>query len=343
MSVDPATLGFPKDDAEAASRFESYKYDDPFRGIVAPALLNSADIYDYARVTGMLHPFTHDEKEIDEKLKGASYEIDFLGDVYWSDDKGILRKQTIAENTVFQLRKNSIAFVRPSTTFRLPHYIAVRFNLRITYVHRGLLLGTGPLVDPGFVGHLLIPLHNLTSEDYALIGGEGFIWAEFTKISEFTNHQPRIRGDTQRRLFEFQSRKIDLDPQAYFNKASHGVPARSSIPGEVREARRIAQDTAKKVSRYTWGAIITGALTVFALIGATWSLISDANKNVADSSKNVTESRKSLDEANRELHKLRIDSVEKATTLSRELENLRARVDVMEKKVVKVTANPTGK
>ncbi len=28
-------------------------------------------------------------------------------------------------------------------------------------VYKGLLLGTGPIVDPGFVGKLYIPLHKL--------------------------------------------------------------------------------------------------------------------------------------------------------------------------------------
>ena len=50
-------------------------------------------------------------------------------------------------------------------------------------MHRGLLLGTGPLVDPGFHGRLLIPLHNLTSDEYTIRGDEGLIWMEFTKTS----------------------------------------------------------------------------------------------------------------------------------------------------------------
>ena len=46
--------------------------------------------------------------------------------------------------------ENSITFVQIESKIRLPNYIALRFNLRIQHVHRGLLLGTGPLVDPGF-------------------------------------------------------------------------------------------------------------------------------------------------------------------------------------------------
>ena len=56
--------------------------------------------------------------------------------------------------------------------------------MKIDNVYRGLLLGTGPLIDPGFDGILSFPLHNLTSNDYTFIGGERIIWMEFTKLSE---------------------------------------------------------------------------------------------------------------------------------------------------------------
>jgi deoxycytidine triphosphate deaminase len=305
-------LQFPSGDEDAAARFESYKKNDPFVDVIPPALLNSSDIYDYVRVTGMIHPFEHDEKTLEKKLKGASYEIDFLGEVWWSDENDRTQIQLIEKNAVFRLRKNSIAFVYLKTQFRLPHYIAVRFILKITHVHRGLLLGTGPLVDPGFSGRLLIPLHNLTAEDYVFIGGEGFIWAEFTKLAPYIENNPNIRASA-RRPFLFPDSKKDLGAQAYFNKASSGIPARSSIPDEVREAKRIAQATERKVDRYTFGAIVTAALTVFGLVGGTWSLISDANKNMYDSSKNVTDSRKAIEDVGKELEKLRgkVERIEK--------------------------------
>jgi deoxycytidine triphosphate deaminase len=303
MTTNPASLDFAVSDEEAANRFQLYQHDDPFCDFIPPALLNSADIYDYVRVTGMIFPFERDREKLkrEEKLKGASFEIDFLGDVYrFADGKPALEMETIKKDTVFVLKKNSIVFVYLDTVFRLPHYMAIRFNLRITHVHRGLLLGTGPLVDPGFIGRLLIPLHNLTAEDYTLIGGEGLIWAEFTKLSPPKENDERIRN-SKRELFTIPERKIKMYAQAYFNRASAGVPARSSIPEEVEKAKALAEDTAAKVRRYTWGAIITGALTILALTGSTWSLISDANRNVADSIKNVAESRNTLEQVNKKL------------------------------------------
>jgi len=163
-------------DGEAALRFEEYRSKDPFPDI-PPALLNSADIYDYVAKTGMIHKFYQ------EKLKPASYEVNLLGRcIYWDED-GKKHDEDITEGKEFILRRNSIAFVTLEPMFRVPDYIALRFNLKITHVYRGILLGTGPLVDPGFSNRLSMPLHNLTTNDYTFRGGEPLIWMEFTKLS----------------------------------------------------------------------------------------------------------------------------------------------------------------
>ncbi len=269
-------LAFPTTLEEAEKRFPDFEHVDPLPKVSA-ALLNSGDIYDYARITGMIWPFSTDEKKIKEKLKSASYEIDFLGEVYFYDDKkGRHRKVDIKRDDPFTLRKNSIAFVFLETKFQLPDYIALRFNLRIKHVHRGLLLGTGPLVDPGFVGRLLIPLHNLTSKDYTIKGGEGLIWVEFTKLSGH-NHWDSSARQPARDYVHFPPDKRDRTPQQYFNQASDdGTPAVSSIPGEI-------SSVSKQIKRLTWGGVITGLVFLGGLLVPTWSLISNAGKNVVDS------------------------------------------------------------
>jgi deoxycytidine triphosphate deaminase len=285
MADDYSAYQLPKSDEEALARFVEFEHYDPLPD-VPPALLNAGDIYDYARITGMIWPFESEEERVKQKLKPASYEIDFLGDIYFADQDGNQKKIEIRRDTPFTLPKNSIAFVFLATQFRLPDYIALRFNLKITHVHRGLLLGTGPLIDPGFSGRLLIPLHNLTSKDCTLIGGEGLIWVEFTKLSPHTHWNGDARKDS-RDYEHFPSAKRNLAPQQYFNKASNGTPAVSSIPGEIKTAR----DSAESARRFTRNLTIGGAIAlVISLVGMlvpTWDLISNANKNVADASNAV--------------------------------------------------------
>src|SRR5688572_16209879 len=133
-------------------KFETYKDLDPFPQI-PPALLNSADIADYIKETGMVHPFDPTQ------LAGATLGLKIGGlIIYWAKGKRI--KEDIGIKKKFILKSNSIAYVSIAEELRLPNYLIARFNLRVGNAYKGILLGTGPIVDPGFEGRLSIPLHN---------------------------------------------------------------------------------------------------------------------------------------------------------------------------------------
>src|SRR5260370_27852024 len=156
----PTKSDFARTDEQARLKFEKHKSLDPFPDI-PPALLNSADVADYVCATGMLWPFDLDNR------KSASYEIPLHGKcLHWDDAGNKQVEQIIGPDDEFCLKANSIAFVTVEPMFRLPDYMALRFNLKISHIYKGILLGTGPLVDPGFQGKLSIPLHNLTTNDY---------------------------------------------------------------------------------------------------------------------------------------------------------------------------------
>lgn len=296
MNEDYLKLDFVSNETEAYKRFEAFSSKDPLPDI-PPALLNSGDIYDYARITSMVFPFNGIDG--DEKLKPASYEIDFLGEIYYiNEETDKIEKEILVKGEPFILKKNSIVFVFIDTKFFLPDYIAIRFNLRINHVHRGLLLGTGPLVDPGFVGKLLIPLHNLTSEDYILHGGEGLIWIEFTKLS------PNIKWDSSARngatYRHFPPSKRDLPAYEYFKKASGGRPAKSSIPDEVAISNKKIKEINYLIK--TIGGI--GFIGLIALIIMTWDLISSANQNIAIARDEITTFSKDQTALNKKLNLL---------------------------------------
>src|SRR5205823_3593954 len=140
---------FASSDKEAADRFKRWEWVDPFPDI-PPALLNSADIADYVAATGMIQPF-YDRPGV-ETLKSGSYEVAIEGPwVYW-DEQGNRIADDLTRGQELRLPANTIVFVTLEPMFRVPNYLALRFNLRISRVYQGLILGTGPLVDPGFVG-----------------------------------------------------------------------------------------------------------------------------------------------------------------------------------------------
>jgi deoxycytidine triphosphate deaminase len=217
----------------------------------------------------MIHPFDV------TRLKAASYKV-AIGHIYifW-DGTGKKHIKRLAENDEFELEPNSIGFVQTKEVFRLPHYIGARFNLRITNVHRGILLGTGPLVDPGFAGHLLVPLHNLTTNRYPFRMDEDFAWFEFTKLSpnywDETKHAElrtiyHLKGD----YIPFDGNKTFVDPSHYLTKAWPG-PIRSSIPeGFARSesnARNASRD-AEKARRYSRNVAVAGGLAALIALSA---------------------------------------------------------------------------
>ena len=242
-------MNFAKDDSDAEKRFLASRTSDPFPAIPA-ALLNSADIAAYVEATGMIMPF--DAKG----LKTASYEVDLLGPWFYIDEKGEYKSGVLKRGEKFVLRKNSIAFMSTEPYLRIPDYIALRHNLKISHVYKGLLVGTGPLIDPGFVGRIGLPLHNLTENDYELVGGDGIIWVEFTKLSpnkawgNDSGHSGSYvnfpaEATRQRSLTDYVKQAV----------GRHGVPSSSSAS---------IANKAKKAQKYSRRAMGVTTATSFA-------------------------------------------------------------------------------
>ncbi|ULA68549.1 MAG: hypothetical protein LZF62_350042 [Nitrospira sp.] len=324
-------------DEEADRRFRIAKNLDPFPEI-EPSLLNSADIHDYVRMTGMLYPYESDD------LKSASYEASIYRKCIVWDEKNERRDLYLEEGKDEEviLKANSIALVQVKPQFRLPNYIALRFNLKIKHVHRGILLGTGPLVDPGFEGKLIIPLHNLTTNDYTFKRGEGLIWVEFTKTT-MTREMKTSESGLRRRGFyrPFPDDKKNHDPDWYIEKATKHKSIRSSIPDALRQGLEAAKSAegqakeaeagAKRVEEYVKILSVGGGIVLLVTLGTlafqTWGLIGDAWKAVSDVQQFVvTERREDRNHKFEELQK-QLESTEK---------RLVETINVLEKQIVKV-------
>jgi hypothetical protein len=248
--------------------------------------------------------------------------------------------------------------VQVEPLFRLPDYIALRFNLKITHVHRGILLGTGPLIDPGFEGRLLIPLHNLTTNEYSLECGEGLIWIEFTKTSRLPvagGEAVNAHGLGRRgKYVPFPESKKNLPPKYYLAGASPHAPIRSSIPEVIRENAKAAQDAARASIESSKEAetarkrvdLILKIFSVAATIGLatavymTWDLLHTAWKTVSEVQQQLQlEAANDLSESKEaEQVLLKIQSIEsrlaeEITAIRKELNNLNGDVsNLLERK-----------
>ena len=243
-----------------------YYKQDPLPEI-KPALLNSLDIKSYVEKGCLLESNKFDKC----RMKPASYEMKLLGTLYyWEAVKGRLKKRykTISDDDPVELPRNSISYLWIEEPLRLPEYITARFNLRIREVHKGILLGTGPLIDPGFGGRILIPLHNLTDNSYSLTGGHGIIWVEFTKVSP-NSYWLDGGQDTERPpgLVGFPTSKLIDNPDDYLNNAGSSGGVQSAFKGALdkaesdaaaAESAAVAADTSAKTiqTRITIGGIV---------------------------------------------------------------------------------------
>jgi deoxycytidine triphosphate deaminase len=124
-------------------------------------------------VGGMIGPWH------DALLKPAAYELTLGPNCLVNGDIRVLSD----DDPWLEIPNNSIVFVSMGQWVRLPHYIAARFDLAIEFIYQGILLGTGPQVDPGFQGVLSCPLHNISSDSVHLYLGQPFAKMDFAKTS----------------------------------------------------------------------------------------------------------------------------------------------------------------
>jgi deoxycytidine triphosphate deaminase len=230
-----------KDDNDAENRYNLFKSKDPFPDIPS-ALLNSKDIFKYVATTGMIHPF------YPEDLKGATYDVRINGKAIYWNEKGKKINIDFSKNKLI-FPKNTIVFIELEPIFRIPDYIALRFNLSIDNIYKGLLLGTGPIVDPGFVGKLYIPLHNLTMNQYIFEKGGKLIRMEFTKLSQNVRWDNEVNdqknSDLKGYYIEFDKDKWNRELQKYIEDALKEKVDETGEKSKVEEIRNSIPETIK--------------------------------------------------------------------------------------------------
>lgn len=262
---------------------DKYLDNDPLSDI-QPGLLNSQEIRKYADLELLVSEFD------ENRLKSASYEMKFRGELHsWYLDNGRPKKRTVPlddEGEKVTLQSNSITYISLQEEFRLPLYIAARFNLHIRHVHKGLLLGTGPLVDPGFDGRLLVPLHNLTENAYEIEIGDGLIWVEFTKLNAASDKK-------------FPADKLGLGSMDYFERAgvlkAGGVL--SSIETTMETSRKAAAKQTEFVTNVRRISLFGGAFALVTFVLSVVALFLSAHQLSLTSQQISTDSAKMLQKA----------------------------------------------
>ena len=227
---------------------------------IPQGMLSSPQIKRYIK-SGLLIiiPDKNKEEVLRKQLKSATYDMR-LG------DKALIckndRKQEIdvAKNNLY-LEPNSLTFVTIYEDFNLPKNVIARFNLKVKLVHKGLLLGTGPIVDPEFKGKLFIPIHNFSSQGVQLYYLDSIISVEFTKTLDTLSED----------YVENKHKNGNID-----NYIKESNPTESSVYKTINELK-------KKLSRLnliTYGSLIAAASVVVSVAYGGYQLVSGTNARI---------------------------------------------------------------
>lgn len=161
----PAAIGEPKGLTPAY-------WADPWPNV--QGMLTSEHIRAYHEEVGrMIRPFDPD------CLRPASYELTLGNSCVVEGEPVVLTD----DDPLLTIPPNSIAYVAMQQVLLIPHYLVGRFDLAIEFIYKGLLLGTGPQIDPGFQGALSCPLHNISNDPIEIRLGQAFAKLDFAKTA----------------------------------------------------------------------------------------------------------------------------------------------------------------
>ncbi|SRR6266478_2242615 len=277
-----------------STRKEQMKYEDPNEADRGILLSNQID--QFCRENLLI---SKDYKQ--ENLRPASYTLR-IGDPYIDADG---RKRTLSdrEDTIL-FKKNSIIFVSTKEELDLPYYIIARFNLRVNWVYEGILLGTGPQVDPGFSGVLSCPLYNLTDRDIIIRRGENFATIDFEKTTSLLKNLATLEEKRKKIDEALDKHLVPVGTETYsFYKLPPFEPLQ-----QRRHHKVISSLLEMRKELQTWRSLGIGSLIAFFTL--TVSLLAfGANlyRQNSDLIRQVAEGKNDLQEARHNISNLQAD------------------------------------
>jgi deoxycytidine triphosphate deaminase len=239
-----------------------WKYQDPAQDSPgSKGLLLSNEIEKFCKNKLLITPYS------ETHLRPAAYTLTIGPD--YVDSSGRIRKLDEKES-FFYMEPNSIVYVSTAEQLDLPFYIVARFNLRVKWVYKGILLGTGPQVEPGFRGNLSCPLFNLTSKPIKIKLGEEFATIDFERTSDFCVGKKPEEIQAQCRALEHDDEVKFGDERFLMFKQKSFAPLQHLPDHDVVSSLVQMSDEVK-----TWRAIGVG--TVVAFIGLALTLLNFQN------------------------------------------------------------------
>lgn len=114
-------------------------------------------------------------------LQPASYDLRLGQEAFTSSGRERINVQ--AKGSVL-IEAGDFAVLTSFEKVRMPRDMAAHIGLRSHYARKGLMLLSGPQIDPGFEGILVLGVFNASPRDLLIPYKEGFCTVEFHQLSE---------------------------------------------------------------------------------------------------------------------------------------------------------------
>jgi len=256
-----------------------------------------------------------------ENLRPAAYTLR-IGSKF-VDSRGRIGKLDAAKKNYFKMEPNSIVYVSTLEKLDLPYYIAARFNLRVKWVYKGILLGTGPQVEPGYRGYLSCPLYNLTDRQIRIEYAQDFATIDFERTTDFCPGA-KMQDIQDGRTFGDEFDRVKHEGQEYllFKKE---YPALKLLPDYdvISSLFELSQEVR------TWRNIGIGfAVSFFALTLTLLSFGTNAYRQMSDLAKQVNELNSNLRDDHKDLQASQEENKvtkERLLKLEKEIQSLKTK------------------
>jgi dCTP deaminase len=117
----------------------------------------------------------------EKQVQAASYDLRVGDEAATTSSKRIVN---IREHGYAVLKPGDFGVVTAFESIRLDPQHTGRIGLRSKYARKGLIATTGPQIDPGFHGRLIVGLTNLTPRPISLPYKDDFLTVEFHRLEE---------------------------------------------------------------------------------------------------------------------------------------------------------------
>src|SRR5271157_4329573 len=120
-----------------------------------------------------------------KQVQGATYDLRVGEQGATTSTKKLIN---IRENGYLTLDPGDFGIITTLEIIKLsPSYVG-RFGLRSKYARKGLIATTGPQIDPGYYGRLIIGITNLTPKPVSLPYKDDLLTVEFHRLEQASTH-----------------------------------------------------------------------------------------------------------------------------------------------------------